>query len=552
MDPQSSATSGTHRALLEIVARAADAAVAIDAEDRILDVVAVVARSTDLVSSASIGAQIGDLVGPDWKDLTHRASDEGQRPREVRVTTIDPHGQHRELQISIAEVPGTTDGIRILALRDLHDHRIHEGQWVHRALHDQLTGLVNRAAFLDRVDHAMRRGGATAQSVAVMFIDLDHFKPVNDRFGHAVGDAILARIAERLSGVAETGDTVARLGGDEFAVLLERAHEPLPGSVVDRGIDLAQRILDVMAEPIKVAGAQPIISASIGLAVADSASTTQSLLHDADLAMYEAKRHGAGHIRVFDPMMRRRAARLVEYRREVVSASARGHLRVVYLPQIALATGGCEGWEALVRWVHPELGTVEPDEFMPIAERAGVMRDIGAWVRRESLKSFARAAPEGFISVNLGQSEVSDPEGATEVLADIAAAGIAPQQVIVEITERLMDLSSDTLRTAVTTLRTAGVRIALDDLSAEGASLDLLHRAPVDLVKLSPAVVATATEGPAGLAALIVEVARRRGLWVVAEGVETEQQRRALIDLGCASGQGRAFSAPMAEIRPLP
>lgn len=551
MESQGPATSGTYRALLEIVARAADAAVAIDAEGRILDVVTVVARSTDLVVAGSVGAQIGDVVGPEWEQLAHSSPDEGDRPREVRVTTTDPHGQQRELQISIAEIPGAARDVRILALRDLHDHRIHEGQWVHRALHDQLTGLVNRAAFLDRVDHAMRRSASTAPPVAVMFIDLDRFKPVNDRFGHAVGDAILARIAERLSAVAEAGDTVARLGGDEFAVLLEPADITLSGSIVDRGIDLAQRVLDALAEPIRVAGAQPVISASIGLAVADPSSSTQSLLHDADLAMYEAKRQGAGHIKVFDPLMRSRAARLVEYRREVPSAIGRGHLRVVYLPQIALTTGKCEGWEALVRWVHPELGTVEPDEFMPIAERAGVMREISTWVRREALQSFATAAAEGFVSVNVGQGELSDPHGIAEVLSDIAAAGIAPQRVILEIPEKLMDLSSDTLGAAVAALRAAGVRIALDDLSAEGASLALLHRAPVDVVKLSPEVVATAPEGPSGLAALIIGIALRRGLWVVAEGVETDEQLRALRELGCASGQGRAISAPIAEIRPL-
>lgn len=552
MDPQSPATSGVHRALLEIVARAADAAVLIDADGRILDVVTMVARSTDLVSPASIGAPIGDALGSDWDDVTADRDGGEERPREARVATTDPHGQHRELQVSIAEVPGASPPRRILALRDLHDHRIHQGQWVHRALHDQLTGLVNRAAFLDRVDHAMRRSGSTPHSVVVMFIDLDHFKPVNDRFGHAVGDAILARIAERLSEVAELGDTVARLGGDEFAVLLDLEEGSISGSAVDRGIDRAQRILDALDEPITVAGAQPKISASIGLAVADGASSTQSLLHDADLAMYEAKREGAGHIKVFDPLMRRRADRLVDYRREVPSAIERGHLRVVYLPQVALATGRSEGWEALVRWVHPELGTVEPDEFVPIAERAGVMREIGAWVRRESLRAFAQVAPAGFISLNLGQSELNDPRGATEVLADITAMGVAPEQVILDIPEKLLDLGSERAVGTIATLRAAGVRIALDDLSAQGASLDLLHRAPVDLIKLSPQVTATAPDGPEGLAALFIEVARRRGLWVVAEGVETEEQLRALTELGCASGQGRAISTPMAEIRALP
>jgi diguanylate cyclase (GGDEF)-like protein len=548
--------------VMEVMARSCDVVLLVDADQKIAEVVSLLSLSSDLFTAEAVGQRLqqliqeGDLTGLVHSDFGGEPS-KSWRPVEMKVTLTDSQGRPRLCQLSVIDLPSPphTEVMRMVAVSDLGGHSARESSLSHRALHDQLTGLLNRAAFLDRLDHSMLRVDRVTDPVLVIFIDLDEFKPVNDRFGHEVGDHMLAQIGSRIAAVAGQTDTVSRLGGDEFAVLIDHRDSTGHSDPLGRAIDLAQRVLDAISTPVVAAGVSARISASIGVAVAGADSTTSSLLHDADLAMYAAKRSGRGQIRIFDPAMREHAHLHVEYRREVPSAISRNQLGVVYLPHVDLISGDTRGWEALVRWEHPELGAIEPDEFVPIAERAGVMGAIGAWVRKRAARdatelgigrsrSFPGAKDREFLSLNLSLSELRDPQCAEGILEALADGDLAPSVVVIEISEHILDLEDSVMMSTLGQLRDAGIRLALDDVGAGHSSVALLHAAPVDIVKLAPVVVATATEGHSGLAAAYIDLAHRRDLWVIAEGVETAAHQAALIELGCRTGHGRWLGEP--------
>jgi diguanylate cyclase (GGDEF)-like protein len=548
--------------VMEVMARSCDVVLLVDADQKVAEVVSVLSLSSDLVTADAVGQRLQQLIHEgDLTDLAPAGS-AGEfsgptRPMEMGVTLTDGQGRPRLCHLSVVELPAFPDaeGMRLVAVSDLGGHGSRESSLSHRALHDQLTGLLNRAAFLDRLDHSMLRVDRVSDPVLVIFIDLDEFKPVNDRFGHEVGDHMLAQVGARIAAVSGRTDTVSRLGGDEFAVLIDHRDSTGHGDPLGRAIDLAQRVLDAISTPVTAAGVSARISASIGVAVAGPESTTSSLLHDADLAMYAAKRSGRGQIRIFDPAMREHAHLHVEYRREVPSAISRNQLGVVYLPHIDLINGEVQGWEALVRWEHPELGAIEPDEFVPIAERAGVMGAIGAWVRRRAARDATRVDFDSpvifsglkngeFLSLNLSLSELRDPLCAKGILEALAQGGLASSAVVIEISEHILDLEDAVMMATLNQLREAGIRLALDDVGAGNSSVALLLSAPVDIVKLAPVVVATATEGKSGLAAAYIDLAHRRNVWVIAEGVETAAHQAALIELGCRTGHGRWLGEP--------
>lgn len=559
--------------VMEVVARSCDVVLLVGADQKVLEVVSLLSLSSDLVSVDAVGLRLDQLIQEDQipdlsvPDLSvpdrPLERDEPSRPVEMRVTVIDTQGRPRQCQCSVIDLPLQSDAEarRLVAVSDLGDHNSRETSLSHRALHDQLTGLLNRAAFLDRLDHSMLRVDRVSDPVLVIFIDLDEFKPVNDRFGHEVGDHMLAQIGARIAALAGQTDTVARLGGDEFALLIDHRDSTGHHDGLGRAIDLAQRVLDAISAPVTATGVSVRISASIGVAVAGADSSTSSLLHDADLAMYAAKRSGRGQIRIFDPAMREHAHLHVEYRREVPSAISRNQLGVVYLPHVDLISGRVQGWEALVRWEHPELGAIEPDEFVPIAERAGVMGDIGAWVRARAVKDATGVEVDGsttfsglkegeFLSFNLSLSELRDMHCAEGILGAVAASGLPASAIVIEISEHTLDLEDAVMMSALKQLREAGIRLALDDVGAGHSSVALLHSSPVDIVKLAPAVVATATEGESGLAAAYIDLAHRRNLWVIAEGVETAAQTAALVKLGCRTGHGRWLGEPALSTSP--
>lgn len=325
------------------------------------------------------GRSVIDLVAGDDRDAAATELRQASRlPRgemakfEASLVRVD--GQRRRMEATIANLLGgdAVDGM-VVTFRDVTEQRNLERQLSHRAFHDELTGLANRALFLDRMDHALRVVRPDDDPVVALFIDLDDFKSVNDALGHGVGDQMLRSIADRIRRVAGAGDTPARLGGDEFALLLEDR------GGIDRALDVAEALLEAMRQPVTLAGRELTVLASVGVAVSTAGMTTAGLLRDADTAMYEAKRAGKSQIKIFDPAMRLSASRHLEFRSDLGSAIERNELRLVFQPMVDLRSQQVVGAESLLRWEHPTRGPIGPSEFIPIAERAGLIVPIGMW-----------------------------------------------------------------------------------------------------------------------------------------------------------------------------
>jgi diguanylate cyclase (GGDEF)-like protein/PAS domain S-box-containing protein len=463
---------------------------------------------------------------------------------EFEATLMRADGHRRRANVVMANLIGgaAVDGI-VATFRDITEQRNLERQLSHRAFHDELTGLANRALFLDRMDHALRVTRPESDPVVVLFVDLDDFKAVNDALGHGVGDQLLAAIADRIRRSAGSGDTAARLGGDEFAILLEDR------GGIDRAIDVAERLLDSLRAPVTIGGYDVTVLASVGIAVAAPGMSTTSLLRDADIAMYEAKRAGKGQIRIFDPAMRMVATKHLEYRSELGEALRQGELRLVYMPFVDLRTGEVRGAEALVRWHHPQHGDIPPSEFVPIAERSGLIVPIGRWVVEQGVRQAASWRPDAglFISFNVSAVEARQPDFVDHLMETVRAHHIEPHSLMIEMTET--ELVEENEREAATfeRLRREGFRLAIDDFGAGHCSLTYLQRHPVDLIKLDRAVVGELGQQPGNntLARAIVHMAGSLDLRTVAEGIETTAQLRELRRLGCDLGQGYLLSRPL-------
>ena len=353
---------------------------------------------------------------------------------EFDATLSHSDGQQRKATVVVANLVGgaAVDGI-VATFRDVTEQRNLERQLSHRAFHDELTGLANRALFLDRMDHALRVTRPEVDPVVVLFVDLDDFKSVNDALGHAVGDQLLKTVADRIRRAAGTGDTAARLGGDEFAILLEDR------GGIDRAIDVAERLLDSLREPVSIAGYDVAVLASVGVAVASPGMSTTSLLRDADIAMYEAKRAGKGQIRIFDPAMRLVATKHLEYRSDLGEAIERGQLRLVYMPFVDLRSGQVTGAEALVRWHHPEHGDIPASEFIPIAERSGLIVPMGYWVLEQGLAHVATWRPDLFASFNVSAVQIRQPDFVERVDRDRRSLSTSiPRTIMFELTETVL------------------------------------------------------------------------------------------------------------------
>jgi diguanylate cyclase (GGDEF)-like protein len=413
-----------------------------------------------------------------------------------------------------------------------------------RALHDPLTGLANRA-FLDAhlpqsLATAAREGG----EVALLLLDVDRFKVVNDTLGHGAGDALLRVVADRLRTSVRAGDVVARFGGDEFVVACDVA-DSVPGVAA-----LAERVIEALARPIAVDGHELFVSASVGIVIADACETdADSLLRDADVAMYRAKEGGGGRYEIFDAELRDRVLRRLTVEHELRGAVADGQLELHLQPLVALATGTLRGFEALVRWRHPERGLVPPLEFIPVAEETNLILPVGRWVLQEACRRLAQlqalsSAPIG-ISVNLSPRQLtSDLPG--EVETALREAGVRAEDLTLEITETLLVEDGGAVG-VLEQLRALGVGVALDDFGTGWSSLAALRRYPVDILKLDRSLIGSIDrdESAAAVTRAVITMARALGHVVVAEGIELPEQAAALRALGCELGQGYLFSRPV-------
>ncbi|HYJ41101.1 MAG TPA: EAL domain-containing protein [Steroidobacteraceae bacterium] len=444
-----------------------------------------------------------------------------------------------------------------LNIRDISDAtRLHD-QLRTLAFHDSLTLLANRSLFADRVHQAIRHI-ADGRTPAVLFIDLDNFKTVNDSLGHSAGDALLRAFAHRLVQSTRAGDTVARLGGDEFAVLIDHAPN------IEAAMAVARQVLDACRQPFEIDGRPLRVGCSVGVALADRVSNVERLLRNADAAMYSAKSNGKGHAEVFQPEMLRAARRRIRIENELTTAIEEQQFEAHYQPIVDLTSRHLVGVEALMRWRHPTRGLVMPGDFIPLAEETGQIVAMTQWILNRACADLARlqrdvAHGEGIrVSVNVSSRYLNHGNIVEDVRNALATHQLAPNCLILEVTESLLLENSESLERTFQELKRIGVRIALDDFGTGYSSLAYLHRFPIDIIKIDRSFVerlAGDREGAGGvdavaLARAILSLAEALDLDTVAEGIEHDIQRDTLLELGCKTGQGYLFgkAMPVAEV----
>jgi len=434
------------------------------------------------------------------------------------------------------------------ALRYAIERKHSEVQLAQLALHDPLTRLPNRALFLDRLGVALDRSRRTGGSVAVLFLDVDNFKQINDTLGHSAGDRLLIELGDRLRGMLRPMDTVARFGGDEFTFLFEDLAS-------EREVVLiAERISRTARVPIMLDDGEATVTVSIGIAmVGDPAIPAETVIREADVAMYRAKELGRSRYELFDEASRHRAMQRIELEAALRHAVERGELRVHYQPKFSLnGHRGAIGFEALVRWEHPERGLIAPAEFIPLAEETGIVLPIGEFVFNEALHQLARwqqSKPELTVSVNLSLRQLQDAGLVAMLGSAINAAGVDPAAVCLEVSESSVAQNGDVATRAFKGLKTTGVRIAIDDYGTGSSSLTNLKRLPIDLLKIHESFVSMLDQDgeDASIVGAVVELGHALGLSVVAEGVETDSQLAELRSLGCDGAQGFLFGQPVTE-----
>ena len=484
------------------------------------------------------------------RDATKAKLKGKEQLKAVERTFIRKDGTHVSVlneDRMILDSDGNILGIRS-TLQDITDRKRLEEQLTHQALHDPLTKLANRVLFRDRVEHAINRAARKQTPLAVMFLDLDNFKTVNDSLGHAAGDELLVSVTERLNACLRSSDTPARLGGDEFAILIEDMVQ------ADEAVFIAERIRAVLQAPFIINGAEVFVGVSIGIATAgEDRQTPEELLRNADVAMYMSKSNGKDRYTVFEDKMHDLLIKRIRLETDMRSAIDKRQFEVYYQPIIDLQSEGIMGMEALVRWNHPEDGLIPPLDFIPLAEETGLIVRLGEWILNEACSQASSWQVEHdlgdrlSITVNIGGRQFQETGLVEAVAKALSKSKLPPRSLILEITENTMLANTTATIETLTELKALGVGLAIDDFGTGYSSLSYLQKFPVDILKIDKSFVdriAADKEG-AAVAKAIITMGETLHLKTIAEGIESVGQQVALQDLGCELGQGFHFAKPL-------
>ena len=523
-----------------------------------------VVLDANVAMAALIGWPQDTLIGRSVFDLVSPASLPTLRARFASIRSGQvlegggPEGREKALELSLRHADGSeipvevlartmaldTGNARVVAVRDIRERKAAEERIRYMAHHDALTNLPNRTLFQDRLTQSLARAKRSNSTVSVLCLDLDRFKAVNDLNGHTAGDQLLRRVAERLTRVLRADDTVARLGGDEFAIIQVGVSHP------DGPAILAERLVKELAQPFDLGGHQTVVGTSIGIALfpSDGASGDE-LVRAADTALYRAKESGRGTFRFFEAEMdlRLQERRLLE--RDLRHAIAAGELQLHYQPLADCDAMKVLGFEALVRWPHPERGSVSPVEFIPLAEESGLIMPLGQWVLKTACSEAMTWPEDKIIAVNLSPVQFRHADLAKTVLDILAETGLKPERLELEITEGVLIEDADRTLATLKALKAAGVRISLDDFGTGYSSLSYLQRFPFDKIKIDRSFIweMEANDGSMAIVRAVIALGRSLQLKVTAEGVETQQQLDLLRAQECDQAQGYLLGKPMAR-----